>query len=211
MARKTEKNYFEMMKSAMKRACDISERLSELISELETGITDDALQNKLEVIRGIERSVDRMHFEIIKDLSRAFITPIEREDILLVTNAIGRITDALENVACHIWMFNIKKIRPEAKEFVKLIKQCCVKCYEILDEFENYKKSKSILQLIREMDIIERDGDMLYYEAVRKMFTGRLDAIETQKWRELYHNMESCFGRCRDLSQSVGNAVIKNS
>ena len=42
---------------------------------------------------------DSMVHEVSKDLTQAFITPIEREDILQLTNSMDDILDGLENCA----------------------------------------------------------------------------------------------------------------
>ncbi len=211
MARKKEVNYFEMMKNAMQHACDISDRLAELVAEFNTGKTKENLYSRLDEIHDIEHEGDKVHDEIIYELNRAFITPIEREDILAVAHDIDRITDHIENVAFRLWMFNIEALRPEMQEFVTLIRNCCGKAAEVLDEFEHFKKSKVIRTLIRQLYAFEHEGDTLYRTAVKNLFTEEKDLLEIQKWRELYHDMEVCFDTCKEMAQSVENAIVKNS
>ncbi|MFR1518410.1 MAG: DUF47 domain-containing protein [Clostridia bacterium] len=211
MAKKKEVNYFEMMKNAMQHACEISDRLRELVAEFAAGETKEDLYSRLNEIHEIEHKGDEVHDEIIYELNRAFITPIDREDILMVAHDIDRITDDIENVAFRLWMFNITSLRPEMKEFVELIRKCCGKAAEILDEFENFKKSKVILGLIRQLYTFEHEGDTLYRTAVKNLFTHEKDLLEIQKWRELYHDMEVCFDTCKEMAQSVENAIVKNS
>ena len=211
MAKKKEVNYFEMMKNAMQHACDISDRLLALFLDFGKGETKDDLYSRLNEIHEIEHEGDKVHDEIIYELNRAFITPIDREDILLVTHDVDRITDNIENVAFRLWMFNIKVLRPEMREFVELIQKCCRKSAEILGEFENFKKSKGIRELIRQLYTFEHDGDTLYRTAVKNLFTNETDLLEVQKWRELYHDMEVCFDTCKEMAQSVENAIVKNS
>ena len=65
MARKKEVNYFEMMKNAMQHACDISDRLAELVAEFNTGKTTENLYSRLDEIHDIEHEGDKVHDEII--------------------------------------------------------------------------------------------------------------------------------------------------
>lgn len=211
MAKKKEVNYFEMMEDAMRHACDISDRLLELIRDFGQEGTREELHARLDAIHEIEHDGDRVHDEIIYELNRAFITPIDREDILLVAHDIDKITDNIENVAFRLWMFNVTALRPEMQEFVELIRKCCGKAAEVLAEFGNFKKSKVILTLIRQLSEYEHEGDTLYRTAVKNLFTNETDLLEIQKWRELYHDMEICFDTCKEMAQSVENAIVKNS
>ena len=211
MAKKKEVNYFEMMEDAMRHACDISDRLLELIRDFGQEKTREELPARLDAIHEIEHDGDRVHDEIIYALNRAFITPIDREDILLVAHDIDKITDNIENVAFRLWMFNVTALRPEMQEFVELIRKCCGKAAEVLAEFGNFKKSKVILTLIRQLSEYEHEGDTLYRTAVKNLFTNETDLLEIQKWRELYHDMEICFDTCKEMAQSVENAIVKNS
>ena len=211
MAKKKEVNYFEMMEDAMRHACDISDRLLELIRDFGQEKTREKLPARLDAIHEIENDGDRVHDELIYELNPAFITPIDREDILLVAHDIDKITDNIENVAFRLWMFNVTALRPEMQEFVELIRKCCGKAAEVLAEFGNFKKSKVILTLIRQLSEYEHEGDTLYRTAVKNLFTNETDLLEIQKWRELYHDMEICFDTCKEMAQSVENAIVKNS
>ena len=211
MAKKKEVNYFELMQKEMQYARDISAKLAELIEGVASDYSEETLQEKLDAIHQLEHDGDKMHDEIVFELNRAFITPIEREDILEVTHNIDEITNQIENVAFRLWMFDIKQLRPDMKDFIELINKCCEKTADILADFENFKKSKSLPDLIHQLYDYEHDGDMIYRRAVRNLFTTESNSIEIQKWRELYHDMERCFDACREVARSVQNAVVKNS
>lgn len=208
---KKDVNYFEMMKKAMGQACDISDHLLKIVENFnqEPGIQN--LHDKLDEIHEIEHNGDKIHDEIVFELNRAFITPIDREDILSVAHEIDKITDNIENVAFRLWMFNIKRLRPEMKQFVELMRKSCQKAMEVLDEFENFKKSKTVSALIQQLYTYEYEGDILYRKAVKDLFTEETNSIEIQKWRELYHDMETCFDTCKEMARSVENAIVKNS
>lgn len=211
MARKKEIDYFELMQNAMQCACDIGDRLSLLVEGFDQIAETAELNTKLDEIHEIEHQGDRIHRQIVYELNRAFITPIDREDILLIAHDIDKLTDNIENVAFRLWMFNITKLRPEMKSFVGLIVKSCAKAAEVLQEFEHFKKSGTVSALIQELYSYEHEGDTIYRKAVKDLFTREQNSIEIQKWRELYHDMEVCFDICKELAQSVENAIVKNS
>lgn len=211
MAKKKEADFFELMIAETQFATEISTRLKDLFDNYNKNSNEGELQKKLDEIHAIEHKGDIAHAEIVTELNRAFITPIDREDIFSVAENIDRVTNAVENVAFRLWMFDIKELRSDIHDFTDLIVKCVDKTNEIIAEFKNYKKSKTLSELIRQAYEYENDGDRIYRNAVRNLFATEKDPIETQKWREFYHDMEKCFDACSDLAGSVERAAVKNS
>ena len=211
MAKKKEADFFELMVAEAKFTIELTARFKDLFDNYDKNANSDDLQVKLDEIHAIEHQGDIAHAEIVTELNRAFITPIDREDIFTVAENIDRLTNAVENVAFRLWMFDIKELRADIHDFTDLIVKSVSKTNEIIAEFKNYKKSKTLSELIRQVDEYENDGDRIYRNAVRNLFATEKDPIETQKWREFYHDMEKCFDACSDLAGSIERAAVKNS
>ena len=211
MAKKKEADFFELMIAEAKYTTELTVRFKELFDNYDKKADSEDLQVKLDEIHAIEHQGDIAHAEIVTELNRAFITPIDREDIFTVAENIDKMTNAVENVAFRLWMFDIKELRADIHEFTDLIVKSVSKAKEIIAEFKNYKKSKTLSELIRQVNEYENDGDRIYRNAVRNLFATEKDPIETQKWREFYHDMEKCFDACSDLAGSVERAAVKNS
>jgi len=62
---------------------------------------------------------------MIRKLAKEFITPIEREDIMALADAIDNVTDAIEDVVMRMYMYNITSIRPQAVKMTEIIVKCC--------------------------------------------------------------------------------------
>ena len=211
MAKKKEADFFELMVAEAKFTIELTARFKDLFDNYDKNENSDDLQVKLDEIHAIEHQGDIAHAEIVTELNRAFITPIDREDIFTVAENIDRLTNAVENVAFRLWMFDIKELRADIHDFTDLIVKSVSKTNEIIAEFKNYKKSKTLSELIRQVNEYENDGDRIYRNAVRNLFATEKDPIETQKWREFYHDMEKCFDACSDLAGSIERAAVKNS
>lgn len=211
MAKKKEADFFELMVAEAKFTTELTARFKELFDNYDKNVNSEDLQAKLDEIHSIEHQGDIAHAEIVTELNRAFITPIDREDIFTVAENIDKMTNAVENVAFRLWMFDIEELRADIHEFTDLIVKSVSKANEIIAEFKNYKKSKTLSELIRQVNEYENDGDRIYRNAVRNLFATEKDPIETQKWREFYHDMEKCFDACSDLAGSVERAAVKNS
>ncbi len=211
MARKKEADFFELLKEEMKYTSKLSKSLKELLLNFKKDGYSGDLRECLENIHNIEHQGDQVQSNIVYELNCAFITPIDREDIFMIAENIDKTTNEIEDVAFRFWMFDIKQPREDVVDFVELVCKCCDKAEEILSELPNYKKSKILFDLIKEMYSLEHQGDDMYRDAVRNLFVSEQNPVEIQKWREFYHDLENCFDSCREIAASVERAAIKNS
>lgn len=69
--------------------------------------TQDDLRKLAEVMKEYELKGDTLVHKIILELNNAFITPIEREDMLELTNRLDDILDGFEQASFILEMYNI--------------------------------------------------------------------------------------------------------
>ena len=60
----------------------------------------------------LSNAADEKKHELHNVLAKAFITPIEREDMVLLSQSIDELTDEIEDVLLRIYCNNVKSIRP---------------------------------------------------------------------------------------------------
>ena len=139
------------------------------------------------------------------------ISKSKSEDIFSVAENIDKMTNAIENVAFRLWMFNIKEIRSDMHEFIDLIGNCCDKITEIIAEFKNFKKSTLLKGLVVKLNDLEEHGDRLYIQAVRKLSTEDISTRDVIEWRDVYRNFENCFDAAETVADNIESATMKNS
>ena len=81
-----------------------------------------------DTMKDYEHKGDEMVHTIIKELNNAFITPIEREDILELTMRMDDVIDGLEHCSALFEMYSIVNADDYMHKFVDAIKECT---YEI--------------------------------------------------------------------------------
>ena len=208
MARKQEFDYFE----AFIRAADYSMQAADILHQTLESFNPDDLQERMKEIHAVEHAADIAKHDLNRALARAFITPIEREDILLLSQAMDDVTDAIEDVLIRLYIFNVLSIREDALSFSDVIKKCCAGMKETMQEFRNFRKSRSINESIVEINRLEEEGDSLYTKTVRKLYlTSRDDAVELMVWREIYDRMEKCCDACEHVADVVESVMMKNT
>jgi predicted phosphate transport protein (TIGR00153 family) len=207
MARKNEFDYYRMFT----RAAEYSAQAADILHNTLQNYDPDTLNDKMKEMHAVEHAADIAKHEMNRALARAFITPIEREDIMLLTQELDDVTDAIEDVLIRLYMFNVLSIRDEALEFSKMIFRCCEAMEEMLREFRNFRKSDSISKNIIEINRLEEEADALYTKSVRRLYLGSKDPVELMVWREIFDRMEKCCDTCEHVANLVESIIMKNS
>ncbi|MDP4153820.1 MAG: DUF47 family protein [Bacillota bacterium] len=186
-------------------------RASELLNSIIVNFKPDDLKNKMKEMHDIEHEADTVRHSMIQKLSREFITPIEREDIVGMADAIDSVTDTIEDVLMRLYMFNISSVRKHALNMSEIITKCCIALKEALAEFHNYKKFQDLHDLIILVNNLEDDGDSLFIEATRDLYVNCKDSIEILALDEIFHYLEICCDACEDVADIIESIMLKNS
>ncbi|MEL7649102.1 MAG: DUF47 family protein [Sedimentibacter sp.] len=207
MARKNDFDYFDGFIKLSEYCCSAARMLDDIIRNYDAG----SLQKKMKEMHDIEHAADLEGHEIIRRLSREFIAPIDREDIISLLHEIDDITDLIEDVLLHMYMYNVKTMREDALGFSDIILQSVEELKETFREFKNFRKSKEIHKKIVHINKLEEDGDNLYTEAVRKLHMTSTDAIEIMTWTVAFNSFEKCCDACEEAANVVESIIMKNS
>lgn len=207
MGSKKNENYFDTFVEMAEYSC----RSANLLNEIMNNYNPDELRDKMKEMHEIEHAGDNARHVMIKKLAKEFITPIEREDIMAMTDAIDNVTDAIEDVLMRMYMYNIANVHEYAFKMTAIIVRCCNALKLALDEFHNFRKSQSLHQLIVEINQLEEEGDVLYTEAIRHLCVNCKDAMEVSAWDKTFHYLEKCCDACEEVSNVIENIIMKNT
>lgn len=206
MAKKKDVNYFDTFVELVQYSCDAAILLNEIVNDFHT----DELEAKMEQMHEIEHAGDEGRHAMMKRLAREFITPIEREDIVSLADAIDNVTDTIEDVLLRIYMFNFTKMHEDVVKMAAIIVQCCEALKEAVAEFANFRKSQTLHKLIIEINRLEEEGDDLFVKATRELFVNEKDPVQIMAWRETLDYLEKCCDACEEVSEVIESVMMKN-
>lgn len=169
------------------------------------------IQNMLETMHEFEHTGDTKKHEMSSALARAFVTPIDREDLELISQNIDEVTDRIEEVLQRFYVDRIEKVTPFAVEFAKKIVECCALMNNMLDEFVNFKKSAKLHEMVVGLNQLEEECDELYLKASLDLLEQSHDVLQIYFWREIYDKMEKCADACEHVGDCVSMVVMKNT
>lgn len=171
----------------------------------------DNIEKMVSEIHEIEHSADFKRHAMGDALAKAFVTPVDREDLDLLSHKLDNVTDKIEDIVQKLYINDIKTINPDAIKFAKNIVRSCEILCEIMAEFENFKKSKKLQALIIKLNDVEEECDKLYLTSMRDLMKNPQDVLATISWREIFDCFESCSDACEDVSECIGSVIMKNT
>ncbi|MEG1686260.1 MAG: DUF47 family protein [Angelakisella sp.] len=207
MSKKSELFYFNKFIESAEVSCEAARMLQEVLEHFDA----TALPDTMKKMHEIEHKGDDQKHEMMSELVRAFITPLERGDIISLSQNIDDVTDSIEDILIHIYITNVTVIHPECIAFAALLIRCCAAMKNLLNDFSNFRKSKQLSTLIIEINRIEEEGDKLYFDAMRKLHTTETNPLMVIAWREIYGFFEKCCDACEDVADIVEGIVIGNT
>ncbi len=169
------------------------------------------LEEMLKTMHEIEHSADEKKHEMADALAKAFVTPIDREDLDMLSQNLDELTDKIEEILQKFYIYNITSIEDGVIEFAKkLVCSCEILC-DLMAEFENFKRSKKIRELIIALNDVEEECDSLYLASMRKLTVDHSDAMHVFSMHAVYDCLESCADDCEHVGDCIETVIMKNT
>lgn len=207
MAKKNDNFFFQNFIHCAEYSLQAARMLKESLEKF----TPNSIHTFLAPLHTIEHSADQKKHEMKASLVKAFITPIEREDIMMLSENIDDVTDCIEDVLLRIYINNVQTIRPDAIPFTQLIIRCCQTLLDTLADFADFKKSKTLNERLIAVNTLEEEADKLFMSAMRTLHTECKNPLEIIAWHEIYTYMEKCADACEHVADVIEEILMKNS
>lgn len=206
MSNKKNNCYYEAFIDLAEYSKQAADMLYECIKHFDLLLIED----KIKEMHEIEHKADVKKHEMMDKLAKEFITPIEREDINRLFNAIENVSDTIEDVLIKMYIFCIPVMRPEAKEFAEVLVKSCEALKKMMIEFPNYKKSSYLHKFIVEINDLEEEGDKLYTGSIHSLFSTSQNAVELLTWTETMNRFEKSCDAIEHVANVVESVVMNN-
>ena len=167
------------------------------------------IENKVADVKTLETECDMQAHKILTALNASFITPFDREDIYSITKEMDDIVDSIEEVANRFIVFDVNKLKPESFAMATYIMQAIRELEVMFKHLPEAQKNSIVREQIIEVNRIENDGDVLYRDALKKLFREEKDPIELIKWKHLYEQLETSLDSCENVANIVEGVIMK--
>jgi uncharacterized protein len=176
-----------------------------LVTTIDT-LNEEEIKKKLGEINSIEQKGDDIEHQIIEELHKTFITPIDREDIHLVTINLDKCLDILNSIAKKIEIYKIRTLPHDVTKFTDIIREMVT---EVGNLVAAIKTKKEINAIIGKMHAIENKADYLFHMSVADLFTREKDAVQIIKFKEIYEHLEEIVDSMDFIGKLVRGVMVK--
>ena len=204
---KGDKFYFENYEATTALAKQASLYLVECLEHYDS----EKIAPMLEQMHSIEHSADIKKHEMSEALAKAFVTPVDREDLDMLSHQLDDVVDMIEEILQKFYIYDIRTIEASAIDFAKNIVRSCQLLCDIMGEFENFKKSKKLHALIVELNDVEEECDKIYLSSMRELTRKSTNVLETISWRKIYESLEACADACEHVGDCIASVIMKNT
>ncbi|AKJ30449.1 DUF47 domain-containing protein [Caldimonas brevitalea] len=161
-----------------------------------------------------ERQADKVTAEVNRLLHKTFITPIDREQIHSLINAMDDILDLLQDSSETMSLYDVQAMTPEVVRLTHLSVKCCervVHAVSLLNQLSKHDAAEAAIKTCEEIDQLESDADRVMRAAMSKLFREQEDVRELIKLKAIYEQLESISDRCEDVANLIEGIVLENS
>jgi predicted phosphate transport protein (TIGR00153 family) len=162
---------------------------------------------KADVIKDIEHVCDRFTHDIVVQLNRTFITPLDREDIHALASSLDDVMDAIDAAAAVIRLYRIQQVRSGARRLADIV---CDAVDRIAEALALLERREGVLELAARISQLEHEADRVHQDAIVGLFDQEKDPIAVIKWKEIYDFLEAATDRCEDVSNLLEGVMVKN-
>jgi len=161
-----------------------------------------------------ERQADRITAEVNRLLHKTFITPIDREQIHGLINAMDDILDLLQDATETMSLYDVRTMTEDVLRLGDLSAKCCERvqhAVSLLPRISQAEAAEAAIKTCEEIDKLESDADRVMRSAMSKLFREEKDVRELIKLKAIYELLESISDRCEDVANLIEGVVLENS
>lgn len=159
----------------------------------------------------IEHQADVSKDFMVNKLTREFLPPFDKDDIMVLAHQIDAVTDAIEEVLIFIDVHQIRDVPPQAKHFAAMIVSGCKSMHMALAEMKDYKNSSKLNGYLAEVNRLKKEGKELHGQSVKKIHESRQDPVAVINYSGLFTCLERCTYNCKEVTNTIERMVIHYS
>jgi predicted phosphate transport protein (TIGR00153 family) len=207
-----EGNFFEMFNEHGKLIAEGARSFMAMIENY----GDATLREKFAAeVDAAERAADKITAEVSRQLHKTFITPIDREQIHGLINALDDVLDLLQDSSETLSLYDVRQLTDDVVRLGELSVKCCERvqhAVSLLPKISEAAVAEAALKTCEEIDRLESDADRVMRSAISRLFRDeKIDTRELIKLKAVYEHLESITDRCEDVANLIEGIVLENS
>jgi predicted phosphate transport protein (TIGR00153 family) len=198
-----EEKFFVLFEQSAQNVVKIARQLNDLVNTWEN------VKERVEMITALEHDGDAITHQIMAQLHSTFVTPLDREDIVLLAQSLDDITDFIHSAADCMLLYKVEYPTDRARELVDIVVQAVIEVEKGVSAIHGHIDRDKLLKLCVEINRLENVGDNVYRAALAELFDSSTDYAYLTKWREIYEHIETAIDSCEDVANVLEGVALK--
>ena len=207
MGSKADKFYFNNFLEATDCCVSAAKYLKECFDNYDV----NNLKDNIVKMHEFEHNADGVHHAMTEALAKAFVTPLDREDIAEISANIDEVADTIEEVLQRLYVDEVKESPQSFKVFAGKIVECCELMKKVFIELPTFKKPKKLKEMILNLGALEEECDKLYLEGTLNIRKENDDVLLIIALRDTLYKLERCADACEHVCDTIELIVMKNT
>lgn len=193
--------FFSILEQQAAQAVEAARLLCDMVNDFTN------VQVKLQRLVEAEKKADNINHEMVQQLSKTFVTPIDREDLHTLAFAIDDIVDNIEAAGTTMVLCKVQHTTPYAIKMANIVLDASVKLSALIP---NLRTMRDVRQQYIAIHDLENQGDDLWQEAFASLFEDGSNALDVIKWKEIYEMMEESIDSIERVAEIIEEVIQKN-
>lgn len=161
-----------------------------------------------ETVVAAEKEADAVLREVRQNLERSIVTPFDREDIQSLSNSLDDVLDEMRAAADNAFQHNIKTPLPGIADLLRLLREITAKNVTLV---HGLRTLRDLNPLVDEIERLESEADAQYRKVMAELFSGRHDALDILRWKDVVESIEGAIDAVEDASDEVQSIAVKHA
>ncbi len=159
-------------------------------------------------IRDLEHQGDEAAHAIMSRLDKAFLTPIDPEDIHRLASRLDDVLDMIDAAVGRLVLYKVRSLPPEIAALAHIVEACCLSMVQAVSAVA---RGDPVQEYLIEINRLENEADRVNREGLADLFENETDAVQLIKLKEIYEILEGASDLCEDVGDVIQSVVLKNS
>lgn len=159
----------------------------------------------------LESEGDALFHELTDKLNRTFVTPLDREDLHALGDALDDVLDLVNAMAGRVLLYRLDPSDAHFARLVGLVDLSAAALAAAVRELPDHARRVRVRDRCLEVKELETRGDAERDRAISRLFDEEKDPVTVLKWKELYETAETALDRCERAARVIQSALVKHS
>jgi uncharacterized protein len=159
-------------------------------------------------MRDAEHAADETTHGIIRRVNTTFVTPFDREDIYALASSLDDIMDFMEEAVDLTLLYEVLTLPSELADQVEVIQRCAELTAEAMPRL---RTMQDLEEYWIEINRLENLGDKSYRRILAKLFSGKFEALEVMKLKDVVDSLEAAIDAFETVANIVEQIAVKES